>query len=195
MFNQQSVTPAPFNAERGNRKANGAGRTGVKIIAPFAGQIGEHRIGENPTGRHGIQQNVALAGPDAIQPIPIMEWWKFKPLASISAHDVPRLKRCIRGFEIIGDLNWRAAEAGDVPAAIAVAIRLVKQGLVATPVMNLAGTALLIAAIKVDATARLMIEYLAGLKTGDCLKPYQNQPATTVHKLQQLITAKMEACS
>ena len=190
MFNQQSVTLAPFNTERVNRKANSAGRTDAKTVAPFADQIGE-----NPTGRNGIQQNVALAGLDATQPIPILEWWKFKPLASISAHDLPRLKRCIRGFEIIGDVRWREAEAGDVPAAIAVAIKLVKQNLIATPVMNLAGTALLIAAIKGDATARLMIEYLAGLKTEECLKPYQNQPSTIVHELQQLIAAEMAACS
>ena len=185
MFSQQSATFVPFGKERANRNRYSDNPIDTKTIAPFADRIGEH----------GIQQNVALASSEATQPIPIMEWWKLKPLAEVSAHDLPRLKRCIRGFEIIGDVRWRAAEAGDVPAAIAVAIRLVKQGLIATPVMNLAGTALLIAAIKGNATARLMIEYLAGLKTEECLKPYQNQPSTIVHELQQLIAAEMAACS
>ena len=195
MFSQQSATVVPFGKERANRKPHNDNHIDAKTIAPFADRIGEYGIGEL-----GIQPNVDCksverGSSETTQPIPIMEWWRYKPLAEVPAHDLPRLKRCIRGFEIIGDLRWRKAAAGDVPAAIAVAIRLVKHGLIATPVMNLAGTALLIAAIKGDATARLMIEYLAGLKAEDCLKPYQNQSTGSVHQLQNLIVAEMEACS
>ena len=190
MFSQQSITVVPLDQERANRKPISDNHIDANTIAPFVDRIGEHGIPQNVQRR-----SVERGSSETTLPIPIMEWWKLKPLADVSAHDLPRLKRCIRGFEIIGDLNWRAAEAGDVPAAIAVAIRLVKHGLVAMPVMNLAGTALLIAAIKGDATARLMIEYLAGLKAEDCLKPYQTQSAATVHQLQKLIVAEMEACS
>jgi hypothetical protein len=190
MFSQQSVTSKPLETERRNRKENGAGYADTKINNPLAERVGKDGM-QQTIERKSVEQE----SPEATQPIPIMEWWRLKPLASMSAYDLPRLKRCIRGFDIIGDPHWRAAEAGDVPAAIAVAVRLVKQGLIATPVMNLAGTALLIAAIKGDATARLMIEYLAGLKTEDCLKQEQNQPAATVHQLQRLIVAQMEACS
>ena len=195
MFSQQSATVVPFGKECANRKPNSDGYIDARNIAPFADGIGEYGISELGIQPNVECQSVERGSSETTQPIPIMEWWRLRPLAEVSAHDLPRLKRCIRGFEIIGDLRWRAAEAGDVPAAIAVAIRLVKHGLIAAPVINLVGTALLIAAVKGDATARLMIEYLAGLKAEDCLKQYQNQSAGPVHQLQQLIVAEMEACS
>jgi hypothetical protein len=124
--------------------------------------------------------------------IPPLHWWRLRPLAEVRPLDIPMLTRCIRGFTMLGEPRWRAAEAGDVAAAIAVALKLLKTGRFGTPAMDLVGTALLIAAVKGDVTAQLIIDHLRSLVPDRHRDPGTNEVATAVHQLQRLLEASME---
>jgi hypothetical protein len=104
----------------------------------------------------------ALAGSTEATPctIPPLHWWRERAIADIAPADLPMLRRCIRGFDMLGLPRWRQAERGDVAAAISVAFTLLKAGRLACPSMTLPGTALLIAAVKGDAAAASVIAHL-----------------------------------
>jgi hypothetical protein len=124
--------------------------------------------------------------------IPPLHWWRLRPLAEVSPLDIPMLTRCIRGFTMLGEPHWGAAETGDVAAAIAVALKLLRTGRFVTPAMDLAGTALLIAAARGDVTARLIIDHLRSLVPDRHCDPGTNEVATAVHQLQRLLEASLE---
>lgn len=104
----------------------------------------------------------ALARGGEVTPctIPPLHWWRERAIADIAPSDLPMLRRCIRGFDMLGLPRWRQAERGDVAAAISVAFALLKAGRLACPSMTLPGTALLIAAAKGDAAAASVIAHL-----------------------------------
>jgi hypothetical protein len=124
--------------------------------------------------------------------IPPLHWWRLRPLAEVSQLDVPMLTRCISGFTMLGEPRWRAAETGDVPDAVAVALKLLKTGRFGTPAMDLVGTALLIAAVKGDVTASLIINHLCSLDPNRHRDPGTNELATAVHQLQRLLETSLE---
>lgn len=96
-----------------------------------------------------------------------LHWWRQRAVADISPADLPMLRRCIRGFDMLRLPRWKDAERGDVAAAISVAFALVKAGRLACPSMTLPGTALLIAAVKGDAAAASVIAHLKKLQTAE----------------------------
>jgi hypothetical protein len=124
--------------------------------------------------------------------IPPLHWWRLRPLAEVGLLDIPMLTRCIRGFTMLGEPRWGAAETGDVAAAIAVALKLLRTGRFVTPAMDLAGTALLIAAARGDVTARLVLDHLSSLEPDRHRDPGTSEVATAVHQLQRLLEASME---
>jgi hypothetical protein len=103
-----------------------------------------------------------LAGSTEATPctIPPLHWWRERAIADIAPSDLPMLRRCIRGFDMLGLPRWKQAERGDVAAAISVAFALLKAGRLACPSMTLPATALLIAAVKGDAAAASVIAHL-----------------------------------
>jgi hypothetical protein len=103
-----------------------------------------------------------LAGSTEATPctIPPLHWWRERAIADIAPSDLPMLRRCIRGFDMLGLPRWRQAERGDVAAAISVAFALLRAGRLVCPSITLPATALLIAAVKGDAAAASVIAHL-----------------------------------
>jgi hypothetical protein len=99
--------------------------------------------------------------------IPRLHWWQERAVTDITLADLPMLRRCIRGFDLLGLPRWKNAERGDVAAAISVVFALLKAGRLACPSMSLPGTALLIAAVQGDAAAATVIAHLKKLLTAE----------------------------
>ncbi len=125
------------------------GRPDAAECAPSMGQPHEHANRASPCT------------------IPPLHWWRERVVTDITLADLPMLRRCIRGFDMLGLPRWKDAERGDVAAAISVALALVKAGRLACPSMTLPATALLIAAVKGDAAAASVIAHLKKLLTAE----------------------------
>jgi hypothetical protein len=89
-----------------------------------------------------------------------LSWWRSLPADEFGVLDLIRLHAAIRGAEIVGEPEWKTAVNGDAATAIGVAIRLAVKGHASKPVVDLAMTGVLAAAIADDFAAQHFLAHM-----------------------------------
>ena len=91
----------------------------------------------------------------ALAKVPPLHWWRRLPADVFTGAHVRIIRKAISGLAILNEPRWREAAKGDPAAAIGIALRVARRRGTAAPVIDLAMSAVLLAALSGDPAAAL----------------------------------------
>jgi len=89
--------------------------------------------------------------------VPPLHWWRQLSADAFTSAHLAILRRSISGITIMNEPRWRDAVRGDSAAAIGVALRTAKRRRAQTPALDLVMSAVLLAALAGEPTARCVL--------------------------------------
>jgi hypothetical protein len=127
---------------------------------------------QNSDDRRSRPNFRSLNAPKQLTASPL-HWWRIRRPQGFGRHDVKAIRAALFGVEIVDDVDWLRAVAGDPATAIGVAVRQLKAYGMTSPVIDAAVSAVLCCALEGDHAARVLIS--SALRRRKKIDPFCHQ--------------------